>query len=124
MIYPEPNATGVPDNLQVFVLADINVGTYTSGSYVLEFSLQKTIPGAANNTAWGDFWNFQQIPESQVPSPSAMATLPNAIYIAATPGQSSAASALQPNTTYYAYLAGSSVANCNANGPIGSFTTQ
>ena len=86
MIYPEPNATGVPDNLQMFVLADINVGTYTSGSYTLEFSTQKTIPGTANNTTWGDFSSFQQIPQSQVPSPSATATILNAIYIAATPG--------------------------------------
>jgi hypothetical protein len=44
MIYPEPNATGVTDNLQIFVLADINVGTYTSGYYVLEFSTKKPIP--------------------------------------------------------------------------------
>lgn len=122
MIYPEPNATGVPDNLQIFVLADINVGTYTSGNYILEFSLKKTIPGAANNTTWGDFWIFQQIPQSQVPQPSAAATLPNAIYIAATPGQSNA-SALQAHTTYYVYLDGGFVTDCNANGPIGSFTT-
>lgn len=123
MIYPEPNATGVPDNLQMFVLADINVGTYTSGSYTLEFSTQKTIPSTANNTTWGDFSSFQQIPQSQVPSPSATATILNAIYIAATPGPYNV-SALPSHTTLYVYLSGSSVSNCNANGPIGSFTTM
>jgi hypothetical protein len=122
MIYPEPNATGVPDNLQIFVLADINVGTYNSGGYLLEFSTKNHVAQAANNSTSDNFSNFQQITQSQVPTPSAAITLANAIYIAATPAQQ-AVSALQPHTTYYAYLGGGSGPDCSANGPIGSFTT-
>jgi hypothetical protein len=109
LVYPIPNATGVPDTPQQIVFA-------TSRLFPSTFDVlinNDPNPNAATN---GKSAFFQQIQPSQVPQPSATPMITNPFY------ESAAIGATFPHGTYYVFL-NDSLGGCIPTS-AGSFTTQ
>ncbi|MGA3036403.1 MAG: hypothetical protein ABSE64_02870 [Vulcanimicrobiaceae bacterium] len=121
LIYPIPNATGVPDNLPNLVVADTAGTVYSTPSFSIDYaavlSTETTRQALLLNGDGLQSW-FTSIALNQVPAPSA-GPLPNNTEFEA----AGSFNGLTAATTYYLYITNNTF-NCSDNGPIGSFTTQ
>jgi hypothetical protein len=123
MIYPAPGATGVSRTLSQFVIADSYAAPYASTLYAITFSTESTAQLFATfGFPIRTLSPFVALPASQVPSPSASPAVSNPIFESVSANPTLTYVTLTPQTTYYAYIF-SYALYCNANGPIGSFTT-
>jgi hypothetical protein len=111
-IYPIPNSTAVPDNLQQFVFAVTTPlpantwNAFLSSSTSLNNVFAQTVATAA------------QISPSQVPSPAATPSFANPVYESVTFVNT------LPAATNISIFLNNAASNCRPTGPIGSFTTQ
>ena len=109
LIYPIPNATGVPDAPGQIVFA-------TSLLFPSTFDVLVANDPNPNNARSGSSGFFQRIGQSQVPQPSATPTITNAFFESAAIGTSF------PHGTYYVFL-NDTLGGCTPT-LAGSFATQ
>jgi hypothetical protein len=127
MLFPIPNSTSVPNDISGIAVADYSGVAWTGNNFYYQFYLSNlsqafavaSIGGVDDKITSG----VQLVTVSQVPAPSAPASLPNPEYLYG----SILNGPLAPSTQFYVYVDEDAQSGsnefCAPTGPIGSFTT-